>query len=57
VSETERRANETEDRRRAERRQSQSAVSAERRVGERRRIPRRLVDAFRSFLGLAPPDE
>jgi len=56
VSETERRANETEDRRRGERRQSQSAVVAERRVGERRRIPRRLVDVFRSFLGLPPLD-
>jgi hypothetical protein len=55
--EPDRRAAEREDRRRSERRQSQTTASVERRLGERRRVPRRLIDAFRSFLGLAPLDE
>jgi hypothetical protein len=52
-----RRAAEREDRRRGDRRRSQLAVFIERRFAERRRVPRRLIDAFRSFLGLAPLDE
>lgn len=56
MSESERRASEREDRRREERRQSQIGVFIERRLGERRRVQRRLVDVFRSFLGLPPLD-
>jgi len=57
VSEAERRESEREDRRRAERRRSQIGIFIERRLGERRRLPRRLIDVFRAFLGLAPLDE
>jgi hypothetical protein len=53
---SERRASEREDRRRGERRQSQISIFIERRFGDRRRIPRRLIDVFRSFLGLPPQD-
>ena len=52
-----RREPERDDRRRGDRRRSQIAVFIERRFGDRRRVPRRLIDAFRSFLGLAPLDE
>ena len=55
--EPDRRSAERDDRRRGERRRSQIGGFVERRVGERRRLPRRLVDAFRSFLGLRPLDE
>jgi len=54
TDEDDRRASEREDRRRGERRRSQLSIFAERRLGERRRIQRRLVDVFRSFLGLPP---
>ncbi|HTD35682.1 MAG TPA: hypothetical protein VK665_18680 [Candidatus Elarobacter sp.] len=57
MSEAERRESEREDRRRAERRRSQIGIFIERRLGERRRLPRRLIDVFRAFLGLAPLDE
>ncbi|HEV3087854.1 MAG TPA: hypothetical protein VGX96_11570 [Candidatus Elarobacter sp.] len=51
----ERRAAEREgDRRRGDRRRSQLSVFIERRMGERRRVQRRLVDVFRNFLGLPP---
>ena len=53
---TDRRSTEREDRRRGERRRSEISIFIERRFGDRRRIPRRLVDVFRSFLGLAPLD-
>ena len=50
-----RRASEREgDRRRGERRRSQLSIFVERRLGDRRRIQRRLVDVFRKFLGLPP---
>ena len=52
-----RRAPDDGDRRRGDRRRSQLAIFAERRFGERRRVPRRLIDAFRSFLGLPPLEE
>ena len=51
-----RRDEERDDRRRKDRRQSQIAVFVERRLGDRRRVPRRLVDVFRGFLGLPPLD-
>jgi hypothetical protein len=54
--ETDRRASERDERRRGERRQSQIAIFIERRLGDRRVLPRRLVDVFRSFLGLPPLD-
>lgn len=57
MSEPDRRASEREERRRTERRRSQLTIFIERRLGDRRRIPRRLVDVFRSFLGLAPLDD
>jgi hypothetical protein len=53
---SDRRATEREDRRRGERRRSQISIFIERRFGDRRRIPRRLIDVFRSFLGLPPQD-
>jgi hypothetical protein len=56
VDDSERRANEREDRRRSDRRRSQISVVIERRMGDRRRVQRRLVDVFRSFLGLPPLD-
>jgi capsule polysaccharide export protein KpsE/RkpR len=56
-TETERRASERAERRRTDRRQSQISIFIERRFGERRRVPRRLIDVFRSFLGLAPLDD
>jgi hypothetical protein len=54
-----RRDDERGDRRRGDRRSAASDVdpanvAVERRVRERRRIARRLVDVFRSFLGLPP---
>jgi hypothetical protein len=52
-----RRSDETEDdRRRGDRRRSQLSIFIERRLGDRRRIPRRLIDSFRAFLGLPPFD-
>ena len=55
--ETDRRSAEREERRRgADRRRSQLAIFIERRLGDRRVLPRRLVDVFRSFLGLPPLD-
>jgi hypothetical protein len=48
----ERRANEASDRRRAERRRTAETVDTDRRAQDRRRLPRRLIDVFRSFLGL-----
>jgi hypothetical protein len=51
-----RRAEAREDRRRGERRRSQISIFIERRLGDRRMLPRRLVDVFRSFLGLPPLD-
>jgi hypothetical protein len=57
VSEADRRESEPEDRRRTERRRSQIGIFVERRLGDRRRVPRRLIDVFRAFLGLAPLDE
>jgi hypothetical protein len=57
TDDNDRRASEREgDRRRGERRRSQLGVFVERRLGDRRRIQRRLVDVFRNFLGL-PPNE
>jgi hypothetical protein len=53
---SDRRSSEREDRRRGERRRSQISIFIERRFGDRRRIPRRLIDVFRSFLGLPPQD-
>jgi hypothetical protein len=53
---TDRRAAEREERRRRERRRSQLSIFVERRLGDRRRLPRRLIDVFRKFLGLAPLD-
>ena len=57
MSEADRRESESEDRRRTERRRSQIGIFIERRLGDRRRVPRRLIDVFRAFLGLAPLDE
>jgi len=57
VNETDRRASEREERRREDRRQSQISVFIERRLGDRRRVHRRLIDVFRSFLGLPPLDD
>ncbi len=57
MSEAERRESERDDRRRTERRRTQTGVDVERRLGERRRLPRRLIDVFRAFLGLTPLDE
>jgi hypothetical protein len=56
TNDSDRRASEREDRRRGERRRSQISIFIERRFGDRRRIPRRLLDVFRSFLGLPPAD-
>jgi hypothetical protein len=56
TEEAERREDERHDRRRAERRRSRLAIFIERRLRDRRLLPRRLVDVFRSFLGL-PPSE
>jgi hypothetical protein len=53
---TDRRSSEREERRRGDRRRSQIAIFIERRFGDRRVLPRRLVDVFRSFLGLPPLD-
>jgi hypothetical protein len=53
---SERRSEEREDRRRSDRRRSQISIFIERRLGDRRRVQRRLVDVFRSFLGLPPLD-
>ena len=57
MNETDRRASEREERRREDRRQSQISVFIERRLGDRRRVHRRLIDVFRSFLGLPPLDD
>ena len=54
---SQRRASEREERRRKDRRQSQISIFIERRLGDRRRVQRRLVDVFRSFLGLPPLDD
>ncbi|HTD37819.1 MAG TPA: hypothetical protein VK669_09915 [Candidatus Limnocylindrales bacterium] len=57
MTENDRRASEREERRRKDRRQSQISIFIERRLGDRRRVQRRLVDVFRSFLGLPPLDD
>ena len=57
MTEQDRRASEREDRRRSDRRRSQISVFIERRLGDRRRVQRRLIDVFRSFLGLPPLDD
>ncbi|HEY0615783.1 MAG TPA: hypothetical protein VGC96_14125 [Candidatus Elarobacter sp.] len=54
--EAERRTAERDDRRRGDRRGSQISIFVERRFGDRRRVPRRLIDVFRAFLGLPPLD-
>jgi hypothetical protein len=51
---TDRRAADRDDRRQGERRRSQLSIFIERRLRDRRRLPRRLVDVFRRFLGLPP---
>ena len=57
MTEEDRRASEREDRRRSDRRRSQISIFIERRLGDRRRVQRRLIDVFRSFLGLPPLDD
>jgi len=42
------------ERRRRERRGGQLAIFVERRLGDRRRAVRQLLDRLRTFLGLAP---
>ena len=42
------------ERRRRERRGAQLAIFINRRLGQRRRVPRALLDRLRAFLGLAP---
>jgi hypothetical protein len=45
---------EAPERRRRERRGAQLAIFINRRLGERRRVARALLDRLRSFLGLPP---
>jgi hypothetical protein len=56
LDDSERRSSERDERRRSDRRRSQISIFIERRLGDRRRVQRRLVDVFRSFLGLPPLD-
>jgi len=50
---SDRRDDERADRRQSDRRTDGVAVIAERRRGERRLFARRLIDVFRSFLGVS----